>query len=393
MVSSVGAGDVAAGEAPHLSTDRNGHRPRVLVVGAGVVGLSVAWRAAAAGLPVTVVDPAPARAASRVAGGMLAPVCEAWPGEEPVLELGLASLARWPDFATQLAVASDTELPLCTAGTVAVAVDHADAQVLRELADYLAGQGVAATPMTGRQLRQLEPSLGPNVRSGLFAPGDLSVDNEILMNALHAACVRSGVDFHDGTVCEVRPGGALLDDGSALDAGTVVICAGAWSGQLYPALRGLIRPVKGEILRMRTRRGALPPPTRTVRALVEGRPLYAVPRPWGLVLGATQYEAGFDADVTVGGVRDLLRDSELVLPGLAEYALEECSVGFRAGSPDNLPLIGELEPGVLVAAGHHRNGLLLAPITADAVLALLRGQAPPEPVRPADPARATVPAG
>jgi glycine oxidase len=150
-----------------------------------------------------------------------------------------------------------------------------------------------------------------------------------------------------------------------------------------------VRPVKGEILRLATRPGAFPPPRRTVRALVDGRPIYLVPRDdGGLVLGATQTEVGFDTTVTVGGVRDLLRDAERILPGIAEYALVESAAGLRPGSPDNLPLVGALGPeGLLVATGHHRNGMLLAPVTADAVAALLRGDPVPAPVRAADPAR------
>jgi glycine oxidase len=149
-----------------------------------------------------------------------------------------------------------------------------------------------------------------------------------------------------------------------------------------------VRPVKGEILRLRHRAGALPPPSRTVRALVEGRQVYLVPRhDGGLVLGATQHEAGFDTEVTVGGVRDLLRDAERVLPGVAEYALVESVAGLRPGSPDNLPLVGRLAPGVLCATGHGRNGILLAPVTADAVLALLAGTSVPAEVAAADPGR------
>jgi glycine oxidase len=163
---------------------------------------------------------------------------------------------------------------------------------------------------------------------------------------------------------------------------------GTHSGGLHPALHGLVRPVKGEILRLALRPGAFPAPSRTVRALVDGRPVYLVPRADGLVLGATQSEVGFDTTVTVGGVRDLLRDAERILPGIAEYALVEAAAGLRPGSPDNLPLIGALGPeGLLVATGHHRNGMLLAPVTADAIAALLRGDPVPEVVRVADPAR------
>ncbi|MET0191517.1 MAG: FAD-dependent oxidoreductase, partial [Pseudonocardia sediminis] len=168
---------------------------------------------------------------------------------------------------------------------------------------------------------------------------------------------------------------------------------------LHPSLRGLVRPVKGEILRLTRRAGALPPPARTVRALVDGRPVYAVPRDapghGDLVVGATTSENGFDTDVTVGGVRDLLRDAERILPGIAEYALTESAAGLRPGSRDNLPLIGTTGPqGLVVATGHGRNGMLLAPVTAAAVVDLVNGEPVPDHVRPADPARfASVPAG
>lgn len=329
---------------------------QVAVLGGGVIGLSVAWRVAADGWSVTVFDDESPHGGSWVAGGMLAPVTEAWHGEEPLLELGCRSLELWPEFAACLG-----DVGLRTEGTLAVATDRADGEVLDGLAAHLTGLGREAHRLTGRELRRLEPAIGPQVRSGLSVPGDLAVDNRALIVALRKACDAHGVRF--------EPRRAQV---STVDFAVTVIAAGAWSGELHPALRSVIRPVKGEILRLAARRGTLPPPTRTIRAHVEGRPVYLVPRPGGLVLGATQYEAGFDEDVTVGGVRDLLRDAEVVLPGIAEYALVESAAGFRAGSPDNLPVIGWLEPGVLAATGHHRNGLLLAPVTARQVLALLR---------------------
>ncbi len=197
----------------------------------------------------------------------------------------------------------------------------------------------------------------------------------------------------DGVDAAVGRSAGLDQDDGALSADAVVICAGAHSGLLHPALAALVRPVKGEIVRLAHRGSALPPPTRTVRALVDGRPLYAVPRDdGGLVVGATQYEAGFDTDVTVAGVRDLLRDVERVLPAVAEYTLVETAAGLRPGSPDNRPLIGALGPdGLFVATGHGRNGMLLAPVTADAVVAMLGGEPGPSA---ADPRRfAAQPAG
>ncbi|WP_246632936.1 glycine oxidase ThiO [Pseudonocardia nigra] len=367
--------------------------PRLTVLGAGVIGLSCAWRAAAAGLTVTVLDPAPASGASWVAGGMLAPVTEAWPGEEELLELGSASVRRWPGFAEELSAAAGRPAGLRTEGTVVAATGAGDRAELDTLAGYLARLGREVERLSGRELRRLEPALGPDVRGGLAVPGDLAVDNRLLLAALRAAAERAGVTFVD------RAARAVLDDGSRVtgvrtdgpdvDAELVLVSAGAHSAALHPALDGLVRPVKGEILRLAHRPGAFPPPTRTVRALVDGRPVYAVPRDsGGLVIGATQAETGFDTEVTVGGVRDLLRDAERVLPGIAEYALVESAAGLRPGSPDNLPLVGAVGPdGLFSATGHGRNGILLAPVTADAVLALLRGEPVPEPVRAADPHR------
>ena len=274
-----------------------------------------------------------------------------------------------------------------------VATGSGDRAELDVLAGYLAGLGRDVERLSGRELRRMEPAIGPDVRGGLSVPDDLAVDNRALLAALRIAAERAGAVFVERAVRAVLDDGTRVTgvrtDGPDLDADAVLVCAGAHSSALHPALDGLVRPVKGEILRLAHRAGAFPPPSRTVRALVDGRPVYAVPREGGgLVVGATQAETGFDTEVTVGGVRDLLRDAERILPGIAEYALVECAAGLRPGSPDNLPLVGRLGPeGLLVATGHHRNGMLLAPITSDAVLALLRGEPVPEPVRAADPAR------
>jgi glycine oxidase len=373
-------------------------RNSLTVIGAGVIGLSCAWRAAEAGLRVTVFDPAPASGASWVAGGMLAPVTEAWPGEEMLLELGVAAVHRWPTFAAELEAAAGRPAGLRTDGTVVAATGSGDRAELDTLAAFLARLGRDVERLSGRELRRLEPALGPDVRGGLSVPGDLAVDNRVLLAALRDAAERAGVTVVECAARAVLDDGARVTgvrtDGGDVEAETVLVAAGAHSAALHPALDGLVRPVKGEIVRIAHRAGAFPPPRRTVRALVDGRPVYAVPRDHGgLVIGATQAELGFDTEVTVGGVRDLLRDAERILPGIAEYALVESAAGLRPGSPDNLPLVGPLGPdGLLVATGHHRNGMLLAPVTADAVVALLRGDPVPGPVRAADPTRLISPA-
>jgi glycine oxidase len=362
------------------------HKEHVAVVGGGVIGLSIAWRAAAAGFPVKVIDAAAASGASWVAGGMLAPMAEAWPGEESLLELGTASLRRWPEFAEQLGRDSGCPSGLRPDGTLVVAVDSADRDELDALASYLARFGRAANRLSGRELRRREPSLGPEVRFGLDVPGDLAVDNRAALTALRTAAESVGVEFVRAHARSVREGAVELDE-STVDCDVVVIAAGAWSESLHPALRGRLRPVKGEILRVRSRATALPPPKHTVRGPVHGRPVYLVPRPDGLVIGATQYEAGFDTDVRIGGVRELIASAERLVPGITEYELLECAAGLRPTTEDNLPLVGRLEPGVFAATGHYRNGFLLAPVTAEAVLGMLGDEPPPAEIKAADPLR------
>jgi glycine oxidase len=331
------------------------------VVGAGVIGTGVAWRAARAGWSVTLHDPAPGRGSSWVAGGMLAPLTEGWPGEDVSLRLGLDSADRWPAFAAALAADAGRDPGLSTAGTLVVGLDTADHGQLEVLAGWLAAHGRTVTEVRGRELRRREPALAQQVRRGLDVPDDLSVDNRALLAALAAAAAAAGVAAAPGPVPD------LAD----LDADQVVVAAGAGSGALLPGLP--VRPVKGEILRLRHRPGVLPPPAGTVRALVHGRPVYLVPRPDGLVVGATQHDAGFDAEPTAGGVRQLLEDAEAVLPSIAEYGFTEGAAGLRPTTPDGVPLLGRLDERTVVATGHGRNGILLAPLTADAVLADLAG--------------------
>lgn len=363
----------------------------VAVVGGGVIGLAVAWRVASAGHRVSLFDPSPGRAASRVAGGMLAPVTEAWPGEEDVLALGEESLRRWPAFAAEL-TAHGRDPALSTSGTVVAAFDRADAETLHTLADYLHELGREATYVPARRLRSTEPGLAGEITGGLVVPGDLAVDTRRLLDALRAAATSCGVVQVADEVVGVEPGVVSTARGEH-HADAIIVAAGAWSRSLLPDLGTHVRPLKGEVLRLRSRRTTLAPPTSTVRAMVEGQPVYLVPHGRGesddgdLVVGATQYEAGFDTTVTARGVRRLLDAAERVFPGIAEYELVETAAGLRAGSADNLPLLGEVADGVYAATGHHRGGLLLAPVTADAVAAWLAGAAPPPGVAAAHPDR------
>ncbi|GGV15444.1 glycine oxidase ThiO [Streptomyces griseoflavus] len=371
--------------------------PDVLVVGGGIIGLVTAWRAAQRGLATAVVDPEPGGGAARVAAGMLAAVTELHYGEETLLGLNLASARRYPDFAAELTELTGHGLGYRRCGTLAVALDADDRAHLRELHALQQRSGLEAQWLSGRECRRLEPMLAPGVRGGLRVDGDHQIDPRRLAAALVSACERSGVSVHRAraerlVVTGGRATGVVTSDGTGLAAGQVVLAAGSLSGRLAgvpPHVLPPVRPVKGQVVRltMPERPGTFL--SRTVRAVVRGSHVYLVPRESGeLVIGATSEEMGWDTTVTAGGVYELLRDAHELVPGITELALTETRAGLRPGSPDNAPLLGPTElEGLLLATGHYRNGVLLTPVTGDALADVLTtGELPPE-ARPFTPRR------
>ncbi|MFB4286973.1 FAD-dependent oxidoreductase [Nonomuraea sp. ATR24] len=421
-----------------------------VIVGGGVVGLSIAWRLARSGRAVTVVDPAPASGASHAAAGMLAPVSEVTYTEEPLLRLGIAALRRWPAFAADLT--ADAALPpggtgartsgptatgapppsggaslggppagsgstaraggasgpavsgpgkasshegaavdpfgglpllggvpaegrdvldLRSDGTLDVAFGGDDLAALGELAAFMEKLGLPVERLTGRECRRLEPMLAPSVRGGLLAPGDAWVDPRRVTAALLVALERRGVPLvRERAAGLSREGGRVtgvrLESGEEIFGERVVLAAGAWSAGLADVP---VRPVKGQIMRLRSPEPLL---GRCVRGMVHGTPVYLVPRGDGeLVVGATQEELGFDTRVTAGGLYELLRDARELVPGVTELEVADVVAGLRPGTPDNLPIIGPgSAPGLVLATGHFRGGVLMAPLTA----AILQGE-------------------
>lgn len=338
---------------------------RVAIVGGGVIGLSVAWRCAQRGLAVTVYDDRAGDAAAQVAAGMLAPVTELHYGQEPLLALNLESARRWPAFAAALGEASGLDPGYLACGTLAVARDTDDLRALDALHAYQSELGLPAERLSSRALRRREPALGTAVRGGLWVAGDHQIESRRLLAALRAALVAAGGRI----VSQALGDRAQLD---RLPAERVVVTAGWRSVDLLPSLP--LRPVKGQILRLRaTARAVLP------RHVLRGAEVYVVPRYGEVVVGATMEEAGADVTVTAGAVAGLLRAACELVPGLAEAALVECAAGLRPGTPDDRPIIGAVDARTIVATGHFRHGILLAPITADAVAGLLT-DAPPDPL-------------
>lgn len=332
------------------------------VIGGGIIGLSVARRAAQDGWTVR-VHRTDEPGASWVAGGMLAPHSEGWPGEERLLRIGLASLALWHQDGPGSFLDGLPADIVTARESLVVAVDRADVADLKTVGTWLEGQGHPVTFTT--TARDVEPMLAQGIRHGFVAETELAVDNRAVVGALAAHCERLGVRWAP-TVTEL----------ASVDADVRVVANGVDAPALWPGLP--IRPVKGEVLRLRWRRGCIPVPQRVVRARVHGRQVYLVPRPDGVVVGATQYEHGRDTAPVVTGVRELLDDACAVMPALGEYEFAECSAGLRPMTPDNMPLVGRLDDRTLVAAGHGRSGFLLAPWTAEAIAGELRGAPVPD---------------
>jgi glycine oxidase len=360
----------------------------VLVIGGGVIGLSLAWRARERGMSVAVLErDTLGGGTSRVAAGMLAPVAEAEFGEagRRVLELGLRSAELWPSFAEQLEAASGVGVGLLRTGTLLLARDEDEARELERQVAFRDGLGLKTSRLRGSEAREREPALAPSTRLALEAPEDHSVDPRAVLAALRAACEVAGVELHEHTRVERvessagRVAGVTLADGRALAAGQVVLAAGAWSARVAgaeldgarPGAAVPVRPVRGQLLRLRDPAG----PGLLSRVIrFEGG--YLVPRADGrYVLGASVEERGFDVEPDVGGVYELLREAHEVVPGVSELKIEELCVGLRPGMPDNAPAIGAGSPrGLMLATGHHRNGILLAPLTAQLGAKLLAGE-------------------
>jgi glycine oxidase len=315
---------------------------------------------------------------------MLAPIAEARPAEEPLLELGLRSARAYPEFVRELTRAAGQDVGYSRCGTLLVARDDDDARALERELELRLRYGLAVERLRPSAARRLEPALTPALRLALDVPDDHAVDPRRLTAGLAAAIRGAGGEVREGTAVSGiehtagRVSGVTLADGSSVTAQTVVIAAGAWAGELITPSELPSRPVKGQIMRLHDPSGP-----GLLRRVVRMGPTYVVPRGDGrYVIGATSEERGFDTTVTAGAAFELLRDAGELVPGVSELVLDEFSAGLRPGTPDNLPVIGaDAVAGLHWAVGHGRGGILLAPVTAELVCAALLGES-------ADPAAA-----
>lgn len=341
----------------------------VVVVGAGVMGSAIALRLAQAGARVLVLERSvPGAEASSAAAGILGPQIEA-EADGPGFRLGLASREAYPAFVAEVEELSGVRLEFRRCGLLRVGA---------ELPRWQRAAGLAVEELPGDEARRLEPALSPAVESALHFPDEAQVDPQALARALPIAAERAGASFRQAVVAGIahdgdRAVGVELEGGRE-PAGAVVVAAGAWTS-LVPGV-GLdperIRPVRGQMVR-------LGPGTAQPGRIIFGRRGYVVPRADGTVLcGSTMERAGFEKRVTAEGVASILANALEALPGLGGREIVATWAGLRPFPQDGVPLIGELTPGLFVASGHHRNGILLTPETARLVAAAVRGDRPPE---------------
>jgi glycine oxidase len=360
-----------------------------IIVGGGVVGLTAALRLRDAGVAVTVVDrAAPGQESSWAAAGILAPQVEAH-GPGPLFELLRQSCRLWPGLAAELRERGGHDIGYREEGTLVVAPndDDAAAAALTTSLQWQRQAGLRLELLEAHELRCREPSLAPAALA-VWLPDDRQVDSRLLIRALVAACRAAGVDFvraevrrvdHDGQ----RVTGVALDDG-VRPAGHVVVAAGAWSAQLagVPLPDGAVFPVRGQMLELR-------PPAATLRHVVFGAGGYLVPRRDGRVLcGSTEERVGFVRATTAAALHELEARAARLCPPLATAPRVDHWAGLRPASRDGLPFIGPTAvAGLCLATGHFRNGIVLAPLTADIVAAIVTGAASPVDLAALSPAR------
>ncbi|MCA8929153.1 MAG: glycine oxidase ThiO [Alphaproteobacteria bacterium] len=363
----------------------------VLIIGGGINGLAIAWRLAEAGCTVDVLDAGAigpgTKGATWAAGGMLAASVEAEPGEEALTALCLDSQQRWPAFRDALEAASGVSVGYRDEGTLVVATNRDEAAALRHHYDYQTGLGLALEWLTPAEARRREPHLGRTITAGVYSPGDHQVENRDVLRALVVAAERAGVRLHPHTPVEAletvgdrATGVRIAGEVHAADA--VVLAAGAWCGAIRnipPEAKPPVRPLKGQMLAVQ-----MDPAAPILSHVVWAPATYLIPRLDGrLLIGATVEERGFDDTVTAGGLLTLLDTAWRALPTIEELPVVETWAGFRPTSRDDAPIFGPTAvEGLFLATGHHRNGILLAPMTADAVGAAVLGHDMPAVARP-----------
>ena len=323
---------------------------------------------------------------------MLTPLAEVRFEEEALLRLGLQGLDRFPEFVAELESDTGSTVGYRRDGVLLVGITRDDVEHLRFRYDYQENLGLPVEWLSGADARAREPHLSPRVSAAVWCPGDHQVDNRLLLDALKLGFQKAGGALRESTPVEsvdiqgerVR---GVTGGGEVHTASTVVLSAGCWS-RLIPglpdAVRPPVRPVRGQILRLKMTEDL------TLRTMIwysriaSSTVAYLAPKDDGhLVLGATSEEMGYDTHLTAGGLFELLRAAWEALPGVYDLPIVETQAGLRPGSRDDAPILGKTPiGGLILATGHYRKGILLAPITAYAIEDLILTGQTPDAIRP-----------
>lgn len=364
----------------------------ILIVGGGVIGLSIGWMLARGGESVTIVECDEAgRGASWVAGGMLAPNAEIGFEETELYDLNRESLRRWPEFVDELETDTGHDLDFRMEGTLTVADDRDAAEALQRLYQFQRDEGLEVEWLTGDEARDIEPFLAPRLAAAVYSPSDYQLDNRALVEALKTGFQTHGGTLHENTLVEAiepdeKAPTVITEEGESIEGRQIIVAAGAWSRQiegLDAAHRPPVRPVKGQMLELQME---LP---FDLEYVVRGPDAYLIPKSDGrLLVGATSEEMGFDRDITAGGLYDLLKGAWEVVPGIYDLPVRDMWVGLRPASRDHAPLLGPSgAPGITVATGHYRHGVLLTPVTAQEITRFVQDGTVSEWIEPFRPDR------
>lgn len=353
----------------------------VTIIGSGIIGQSIALEARRVGLRVAVLQKPRIGAASPAAGGMLSPSGEAFDSEQSLINLANESCRIYPEFIKKVESLSGLTAGYKTDGTLMIALTRDHVGELEQLGEAQRARGLHTKWIQPQALKQIEPNLSPRQCGGLLASDDHQVNPDLLNKALLKANQNSGTHFisHEGSVgFEQKAGatsGVILEDHALydrIDSPWVVAAGGAWSHEIEPLKKMPLRPVRGQYVRLQGRE--------LIKHVVRTPDVYMIPRENGvLYLGASMEEAGFDATPLAGHTMDMLWHAFRAVPGIYELEILETAVGFRPALRDNLPAIGPTQiPGLLTAFGHYRHGMMLAPITAAAILEILQSNRVPD---------------
>ncbi len=358
------------------------------IIGGGVAGLGLAWRLAQRGVKSVVFDMgAMGRGASWAAAGMLAAVIEAEPGEDALIPFVLKSQSMWPEFAKELNTYTGHDIGYRESGTIFIAAERDDEGLLKQRYDYLKNRNLPVEWLDKNELRKREPFLSPRVTHGFYSAQDHQVDNRALVDALHAACIKAGVELHPNSeIQEIKCVGDrathLTINNESITVENVVLAAGAWSGSIKGLSQNILPPVfpmKGQLLslQMDVRQPLL-------KHVMWTPQVYLVPRSDGrLIVGATLEDKGFDASLTAGGMLHLLRETWEALPGIEELPLLESWAGFRPTSRDDAPILGPSGlKNLSFMTGQHRHGILMTPLAASAMCEYICNGALPDVAAP-----------